>query len=235
MKAKYLIPILLPLFFGCKKDVIEQIPANITKLEPIANIVDSLKVVLPEDGNALLSNPELFSDTIQKKIVLIKESKVFVTFVDEAALYKNTLCWYSYYKSQPPVNVADIKGNVVFPNISKIGEGGLLESGYTVQLGTESFPVGTVIGFFLVADGWKDGTIDYSNPTYYTDANLNIGGEQRHILFKDAYAHYLIIGFEDYISGSMDNMDYNDVFFAVADNNKGYEATSFDLSKVIVR
>lgn len=232
MKYKHLIPILFLLFFGCKKDVIDELPANISKVEPIANIVDSLKVVLPEDGNALLSNPELFSDTIQKKIVLIKESKVFVTFIDEAASYKNTLCWYSYNKSQPPVNIADIKGNVVFPNISKTGEGGLLEAGYTVQLGTESFPVGTVIGFYLVADGWKDGTIDYSNPTYYTDANLNIGGEQRHILFKDTYSHYLIIGFEDYTTGQM---DYNDVFFAVSDNNQGYEATSFDLSKVIVK
>lgn len=232
MKYKHLIPILFLLFFGCKKDVIDELPANISKVEPIANIVDSLKVVLPEEGNALLSNPELFSDTIQKKIVLIKESKVFVTFIDEAASYKNTLCWYSYNKSQPPVNVADIKGNVVFPNISKTGEGGLLEAGYTVQLGTESFPVGTVIGFYLVADGWKDGTIDYSKPTYYTDANLNIGGEQRHILFKDTYSHYLIIGFEDYYTGAM---DYNDVFFAVTDNLGGYEATSFDLSKVIVK
>jgi hypothetical protein len=232
MKYKNLIPILLLLFIGCKKDVIEELPANISQVEPIANIIDSLKVVLPEEGNALLSNPELFSDTIQKKIVLIKESKVYVSFIDEAASYKNTLCWYSYNIAQPPVSVADITGNLLFPNISKTGEGGLLEAGYTVQLGTESFPVGTVIGFFLVADGWKDGTIDYSNPTYYTDANLNIGGEQRHILFKDTYSHYLIIGFEDYNIGPM---DYNDVFFAVSDNNQGYEATSFDLAKVIVK
>jgi hypothetical protein len=89
-----------------------------------------------------------------------------------------------------------------------------------------------VIGFFLVADGWKDGTIDYSNPTYYTDANLNPGREQRHILFKDSYSHYLVVGFED---DNVGLFDYNDVFFAVSDNNDGYEATSFDLSKVIVK
>ena len=232
MKTLLLIPILFLLLIGCKKTVIEELPPNISKVEPVANIVDSLQVVLPEGGNAKFSRPELFSDTIQKKIVLIKDSKVFVTFIDEAAYYKNTLCWYSYNKSQPPVNASDIKGNLLFPNISKTGEGGLLESGYTVQLGTESFPVGTVIGFFLVADGWKDGTIDYSNPTYYTDANLNPGGEQRHILFKDTYSHYLIIGFEDFNVGPF---DYNDVFFAVSDNNDGYEATSFELSKVVVK
>jgi hypothetical protein len=232
MKALYLLPILFLFLAGCEKATIDELPAEITKLEPIKNISDTLSVILPEDGNAVLSAPVLFSDTIQKKIVLSKESKVFVTFIDEGAYYKNTLCWYSYNQAQPPVKIGDIKGNVIFPNISKTGEGGLLEPGYTVQLGTETFPAGTVIGFFLVANGWKDGTIDYSNPTYYTDSNLNSGGEQRHILFKEAYSHYLVIGFEDYVTGSN---DYNDIFFAVQDNNLGNEATSFDLSKVVIK
>jgi hypothetical protein len=232
MKTLYLLPILFLFLAGCEKATIDELPAEITKLEPIKNISDTLSVILPEDGNAILSSPVLFSDTIQKKIVLSKESKVFVTFIDEGAYYKNTLCWYSYNQAQPPVKIGDIKGNVIFPNISKTGEGGLLEPGYTVQLGTETFPAGTVIGFFLVADGWKDGAINYSNPTYYTDSNLNSGGEQRHILFKEAYSHYLVIGFEDY---NIAPYDYNDIFFAVQDNNEGYEATSFDLSKVVVK
>ncbi len=232
MKIKYLIPILLLLIISCEKEKITELPDNISKLSPVANILDSLKIILPEEGNALLNNPELFSDSIQKKIVLIKDSKVFVTFIDEAASYRNTLCWYSYNKLKPPLSVADIKGNVLFPNISKNGEGGLLESGYTARLGTETFPAGTVIGFFLVADGWNDGAINYDNPTYYTDANFNIGGEQRHILFKDSYSHYLIIGFEDYFAGLK---DYNDIFYSVSDNIEGNEATSFDLSKVVVK
>jgi hypothetical protein len=229
-----IIPILFLLITSCEKTPvpIDEMPTKIDTLKPVANIVDSLKVVLPEDGNALLSNPVLFSDTIQKKLVLLKDSKVFVTFIDEAATYRNTLCWYSYNKLQPPASAADIKGTVLFPNISKTGEGGQLESGFTVQLGTETFPAGTVIGFFLVADGWQDGSINYDNPTYYTDANLNAGGEQRHILFKDTYSHYLVIGFEDYPN---DAKDYNDVFFAVSDNNEGFEATSFDLKKVVVK
>lgn len=232
MKIQYLIPVLFLLFAGCEKATIDELPAVITKLEPVKNISDTLRVILPEDGNALVNSPVLFSDTIQKKIILTKESKVFVTFIDEAAYYKNTLCWYSYNKVQPPLNVADIKGNVLFPNISKTGDGGLLEPGYTVQLGTEMFPAGTVIGFFLVADGWKDGTINYNNPTYYTDSNLNSGGGQRHILFKDTYSKYLVVGFEDY---TIPPFDYNDVFFAVQDNNEGYQATSFDLSKVVIK
>jgi len=238
MKTKRLIPVafafVVLFFIGCEKgdETIEELPDEIAKVEPVENIVDTLIAILPEEGDALVSSPELFSDTIMKKIVLTKESKVYVTFIDEAALYKNSLCWYSYNKLQPPSNLTEIKGNVVFPNISKIGEGGLLEAGFTVELGTETFPAGTVIGFFLVADGWKDGTIAYSNPTYYTDSNLNSGGEQRHILFKDKYSHYLVVGFEDYFEGAM---DYNDIFFAVSDNNEGYEATAFDLSKVLIK
>jgi len=234
MKIKHLIPILFLLLAGCEKIKVDELPADIIKLAPIEHIEDSLKVILPEDGDALISSPLLFSDSIQKKVVLLKESKVYVTFIDEGASYKNTLCWYSYKKNQPPLNVSDIKGNVIFPNISKIGEGGQLESGYTVHLGSEPFPAGTVIGFFLVADGWneKDGSINYDNPTYFSDSNLNSGGEQRHMLFKDAYSHYLVIGFEDYGVGSS---DFNDIFFAVQDNNEGNEASSFDLSKVFIK
>ena len=231
MKFKHLIPILLLVFLGCEKAKIDEMPSNITKVGLIANLVDSLKIIIPENGNVSQNSPYLFSDTIQKNIVLIKESKVFVTFIDEGASYRNTLCWYSYYKSQPPLSVSDIKGNVLFPNISGKGEGGLLEPGYTAQVGTETFPAGTVIGFFLIANGWNDGNINYSNPTYYTNNNLNKGGEQWHVLFKNAYSHNIVIGFEDYAIGG----DYNDVLFAVSDNNEGYEATSFDLSKVVVR
>jgi hypothetical protein len=117
----------------------------------------------------------------------------------------------------------------LFPNISKIGEGGLLELGYTVQLGTEKFPAGTVIGFFLISSGWGDGKINYDRNTYYTNYNLNAGAGQMHILFKNSYSRYLVMGFEDNLNGAH---DYNDILFAVSDNNSGFEATSFDLSKV---
>lgn len=229
MKSKLIIPILFLLVIGCEKVLIDELPANISKVEPIENVVDSLQYVINENGNVLLNHPELFSDTIQKNIVLEKESNVYVTFIDEATDARNTLCWYSYNKAQPPLKIEDIKGNLLFPNISKVGEGGLLELGYTVQLGTEKFPAGTVIGFFLIASGWNDGTINYDANTYYTNYNFNIGGEQLHILFKNSYSRYIVLGFEDNLNGPR---DFNDILFAVSDNNNGYESTSFDLSKV---
>jgi len=105
------------------------LPGDISKLVPVDHVVDSLNYAFSENGNAILENPNLFSDTIQKNIVLIKESNVYVTFIDEGTDKKNTLCWYSYNILQPPVKVSDIRGHVLLPNISKIGEGGLLELG----------------------------------------------------------------------------------------------------------
>jgi hypothetical protein len=157
---------------------------------------------------------------------------VYVTFIDEFTDKKNSLFWYSYNLSDPPSGISDIKGDLIFPNLSKIGEGGLLESGATVQLGTGKFPAGTVIGFYIIANGWNDGTIRYSNPTYYTNYSFNNGGEQFHVLFKNSYSHYLVMGFEDNVNPGR---DYNDVLFAVSDNIEGNEATSFDLNKVVVK
>ncbi len=239
MKSILLIPVIAILFLialSCKKENIDEVPPNITIVKPVENVVDSLRVYLPESTNILLDNPGLVSDTVQKNIVLTKESNVYVTFIDEGADYKNTLCWYSYNKSNPPLKADDIKGTVLFPNISKKGEGGQLEAGYTLQLGTVKFPAGTVIGFYLIINGWNNGTIDYSKPFYYTNYNFNQSGKQQNILFKNKYSGYLIEGFEDMdLTNTLDpsDKDYNDILFAVTDNLDGYEATSFDLTKVV--
>ncbi len=232
MKYNYTLPVLLMLFVGCEGIEIDELPDNVTQVYPVENVVDSLKLLFSENGNVQLNNPNLFSDSIQKNIILKTESNVYVTFLDEATDAKNTLCWYSYNKFQPPSGINDIVGNVIFPNISKTGEGGLLELGYTVKLSDQKFPAGTVIGFFLISSGWNAGAINYDANTFYTNQNLNIEGEQMHILFKNSYSSYVVIGFEDNLNGPF---DFNDILFTVSDNDKGNEATSFDLSKVYLK
>lgn len=239
MKTELFIPILLLLFLGCEKekaDKIVEVPDGVIVLKLCDNLEGNLKALFPEKQNTTLSKPDFFSDTIQKNIVLIKESKVYVSFIDEGAGYKNSLCWYSFNNSQHPLKVSDISGYVLFPNFSKIGEGGELEAGYTLQLGTNKFTAGTVIGFFLVENGWNDGIVDYSGTTHYTNYDFNLGGKQQHLLFKDANCNDIVFAFEDisFVDEKCDK-DYNDILFAVSDNNEGYEATSFDLSNVIVK
>jgi hypothetical protein len=238
MKIKYFFLILFLLVIGCEKDKIVEVPDNISILKPLPDLVDSIIVDFSEGKNAFLAYPNLFSDGYQKNMVLLKNSEVYVTFLDEGAGYRNSLCWYAYDKNKSaPLKATDIKGNVLFPNISKKGDGGQLESGYTLQLGTGKFPAGTVIGFFLVQNGWEDGIIDYSHPTFYSDYGLNIGGNQQHILFKDSYYEYIIIGFEDieFDNNLQCDQDFNDIIFSISDNIEGFEATSFDLTDVIIK
>lgn len=237
MKLLLFAPLLVILLWGCEKEKISELPDNIYILKPIANIVDSLKVVIPESRNLLQKDPELFADYTQKNIVLMRESNVYVTFVNAATSAKNSLCWYAYTVSQPLTKLSDINGNLLFPNITKVSDGGVLEPGYTLQLGTNKFPAGTIIGFFLVVNGWKNGTINYNQMTHYTNFDFNAGGFQQHVFFKNTYSKSIILGFED---GSIANnpncdKDFNDVLFAVSDNQEGFEANAFDLTNVIIR
>lgn len=238
MKIRSIVPILVILTFGCEKyqlEKISELPDNIYILKLCDNLADSILVLFPERKNFSNNNTDYFFDDTQKKIVLGNESEVYVSFIDEGASLKNSLYWYSYNNSSPPFKASDINGEVLFPNISKTGEGGKLETGYTLKLGTEKFPTGTVIGFFLVANGWKDGDINLSNPIYYTDYSFNPGANQQHVLFKHSNCGEIIIGFEDISTDDVNcDKDFNDILFSVSDNHEGYEATSFNLTNVVL-
>lgn len=236
MQIKLILPALLLLFTGCEKEnKLNEIPEKIFILKPCTAMNDSIKGGSNESPGNFNSDTTLFTNTIQKEIILAYESEVYVSFISEGAYYKNTLGWYSYLISKPPLKASDIDRHVLFPNISKKGEGGELEPGYTLQLGADKFPAGTVIGFFLVLDGWKDGIIDYSNGVHYTNYEFNTGKTQQHILYKDANCNRIIIGFEDLPLDLYSDKDFNDIVFSVSDNKDGLEITSFDLSNVIIR
>jgi hypothetical protein len=209
-------------------------PDIVSVVKPLPGLIENLERNFPTGKNTYDKFPELFSITCQKDLILIKESEVYVRFIDETATYMNTLCWYQYNKFAPPANSNDIVIQVVFPNISEIGEGGQLEPGYTVHLGNGKFPAGTVIGFCLIQKGWKDGIIDYDKRKLYTNQQFNTDNNPQHVLFKNTYFKHLLIGFEDIeFENPVCDKDYNDIFFEVTDNKDGYEATSFDLVKVV--
>lgn len=231
----FIILLLIP---GCIKEdpeIIEEIPGIVSVVLPYPELADSLQTRF-ERGKSIISiYPDLFSINSQKNIVLIKETEVFVRFIDEDAHYMNTLCWYHYNKFNPPADISAIQKNVAFPNISKKGEGGKLEPGFTVQLGTGKFPAGTVIGFCLIQNGWQNGAINYDARTFYTNNQLNSNGNQQHILFKDSYFKHVLVGVEDveYQDESCDK-DYNDIFFEVTDNKDNFESTSIDLLNMLI-
>lgn len=236
MKTKliYLFALMAVIISACVKEddeLVKEVPQEIirTKLDSVLypQIVDRF----PDKTNATLKYPTLFTDTIQKRIVLTDSSEVYITFVSENALYKNTVGWYSYNIANPPKNQEDINLQILFPNVSLKGEGGELFQGDMLQLGNKKFPKGTVIGFFLIVKGWNNGTINYSNPTLFTDPILNSNQSQHHILFKEKQGKNIILGFED-MSIEKADKDYNDLLFIISDNKNGYESIYFDLNKI---
>jgi hypothetical protein len=224
----------LILFGSCKKnDRIDEIPKEIIRvyMDPIiyTRIVDNF----PDQVNAVENVPCLFSDTVQKKIILTKESEVYVTFIAEGALYKNTLGFYYYTEGMAPSSTDELDEEIIFPNISGVGEGGLLNQGDMMQLGNRKFPAGTVIGFFLISDGWENGSINYNKPTYYTDYQYNAPGTQQHILFIEKGSKNIILGFEDSdFKLPTTDKDFNDILFNVTDNRDGFENISFNTENI---
>lgn len=231
-KLLYLLVIVLSLF-GCKKEKeekVEEIPQGIIRTVTNPTLYPRIVELFP-NMQAEINFPFLFSDTVQKKIVLTGETEVFITFIAEKAVYKNTVGWYSYPLGSEPTSVKNVNIHLLFPNVSAKDEGGELEQGFMLQLGEKKFPKNTVIGFFLIIQGWQNGLINYNAETHYTDQNLNRGGHQQHILFKEKDSGDIVLGFEDlpYESG---DKDYNDLLFKVSDNKDGFKNIYFDLKRL---
>ena len=145
-------------------------------------------------------------------LTLTMASDVRVYFVGEGASYHNTVGFNS--------SAAGVTGGdplLIFPDASSpnsyLSSGGTqrtlsepLMPGDFVNLG--SFQAGTLLDFFLIANGaggW--------NTVFSTDSKLN-GDQLNHaVTFAQAGSPYMLIGFEDMVGGG--DRDYNDALFAV--------------------
>lgn len=190
--------------------------------DPICpSLLSHLALKLPESHNAITEHPEYFANP-NKTLVLTEPATVYVTFIKEGASWKNALGLYSFNASTPPVTVSDIVGSkmLVFPNASQTGSGGDLNPGqYIHMIGT--FPAGTAVGAFLVANAWRGISPAYPNGlsagmyTHYTDHQLNLnGGQQQSLLFYDSECDAIILTFEDILVPNGDK-DFNDCIFKV--------------------
>lgn len=214
-----------------KEEPIPEVPPGVIRTDTTPVLHARIVELFPSSTNATVTLPHLFSDTVQKNIVLNQETEVYLMFIAERATYRNTVGWYSYTKGNPPKNAGDVARNVLFPNASGAGTGGELKQGDMIQLGTTKFPKGTVIGFFLIINGWQDGFINYNGITHFTDYALNNEGRQQHVLFKEKNGGDIVLGFEDMLFKQAD-ADYNDLLFTVTDNRDALEPVSFDETKI---
>lgn len=181
--------------------------------------------VLPERQDAMIAHPEYFLNPV-KNLVIQEETELYMTFIDEGAGFKNVLGYYTYEDGMVPSSDELLDKIVIFPNASAEGSGGELVKGNTMRL-LGKFKPGTVVGFFLIANGWKNGKITDGLYSQHTNVNYNQSGKQQSLIFYDATCNSTVIGFEDILVPNGDN-DFNDAIFEItASNPSALDYSSF--------
>jgi hypothetical protein len=183
----------------------------------------------PEFKNNETKQEVLFAESVKKRIVLLKESEVYVSFISEGAGYNNSFAYYAYDSTSRPSNGSDLKLEILFPSVS----GKHLKQGDMLQLGTGKFKAGTVIGFCLIVGGWENKAVNYDKQKLYTDYQFNPNGQQQHVLFKQKDCGDVVLAFEDKVLTEASDTDFNDIIFTVTDNRHELEVSNFDLRAVI--
>ena len=229
-KLSYFLILICLVWSGCSRDSgrIKEKP-EVIPTKPCPTLYGSIMDQFPEYKNNEANQALLFDAKAEKHVVLLKSTEIYAAFIAEGAGYKNTFGWYSYDSANAPTSTSQLKLNVLFPNVS----GHILNQGDMVKLQDGKFNAGTVIGFFLIIGGWENGTINYDKLTLYTDYNLNPGGQQQHILFKQKDCGDVVLAFEDKLMSEGSDADFNDIIFTVTDNRTELEVSTFDLRTVV--
>lgn len=243
---------------------VQEIPGNLTKESVSQSTIDAIDLALPEGRNV---DAEFLNPAYRPIFPISENAQIFATFLDEGAGYKNSL---GYFALQQGVLAGLSKGDVdtdgsgvvslselnalptvisgfVFPNSSKSGAGGSLETGDTVAIGDgRIFEPGTEVGFYLIQNGWKGNKVkstsgggdaqifysaDFLNPeasSTATSATSSDENSSRHVamLFLNSLKEQVIMGFEDLNRtsryendyGYSSDEDFNDAVFLVSSN-----------------
>lgn len=232
MKAKIVCAILLLVGVACTDEDVfmktPEVPEDVFNIELCPTLVSNALSLFPESRNNMERHSQLFSGGTQQRLVLTKDSDVYVSFVTEAASIGNVLGYYIYDSNATPGSSEDIDKQLVFPNVDKT----FLNVGDTKKLGAGQLKAGTVIGFFLIVGGYRNDGVYFKRPTSYTDQNWNIDQAKQHVMYQESECGAIIIGFEDKNSANADK-DFNDIIFTVSDNINDQANTSFDLQNVV--
>ncbi len=216
--------------FACERpEVIQERPGKIIATDVEPDVLEELNIVFPERVNFVNQHPYLFADSVNHNIILTEDSEVYLTFVSEGAGLKNSLGYYVYNPSTKKVTVSELNLNILFPNISD----NILDQGDRLQLGEGQFPAGTMIGFFLIVDGWRASKVNFENETFFTDTYLNLEVVQQHVLFKFENFDAVVLAFEDkFVNAVGTDKDYNDIVFTLSDNNGQQPITRFNMEAI---
>ena len=232
MKAKILCAMFLLLSLACRdEDVyveVTPVPEDLFTIDLCPALLSNVTALFPESKNNQDKYAQIFSTTSQQRIVLTKDSDVYVSFVAEGATIGNVLGYYIYNSASTPGGADDIDKQLIFPNVDNT----YLKIGDSRRLGNAPLKAGTVIGFFLIVGGYHNDGVYFKKPTFYTDTQWNADGAKQHVMYQEQECGNIILGFEDKNSSTADK-DYNDIIFTVSDNINDEATTSFDVQNVV--
>ncbi len=201
------------------------------KMTVPSDFLTRLAAALPEQRNILTTNPDLISGDFGANVHLKKDADVYVTFIHEAAGYKNSLAYFTFPDDNIPTTRNGISETVIFPNASYYNDGGSsagMHSGDTQKIG--HYTAGTNVGFAVIANGFDSTTGVTTNPTggppgggavYYTIMALNPEADptlRAHtVLLNDTKSGFVVLGMEDMnrSPGTGCDHDFNDTIYSV--------------------
>lgn len=142
---------------------------------------------------------------------------VKVRFVGGTSGASSTFGYYCYKEGASVADIKKAKRYIVFPNTKTgigIKGGECVELHYIDENGVDkgtSFPNGTMIGWFIRNDAFRNGNIGDGFGMFYSTTSLNADHRTHTAAFK--IGEFIVLSFEDWT----DN-DYNDVIFNVWSN-----------------
>jgi hypothetical protein len=218
------------IIFGCHEkekivQIVEEKPKDIYHVALCETLEASVVEMLAPSSNNKEKYPQLFSNSVQEKLILTKETDVYISYVTESASVASTLGYYTYTQSGPG-SAGDVDKQIAFPHVSSA----ILTPGDSRRLG--KFPEGTVIEFFVVIGGYSNSTVNYSKPTFWTNYAWNPSGERQHVLFREKKCNNVVMAFEDTSVSTGSDQDFNDIIFIISDNQDAKASSSFNTSAV---
>jgi LruC domain-containing protein len=221
--------------------------------------LQTINASLPE-GTPLPNQPVLknyIARGAASNLVMNQAGEVWMTFVHEGAGYKNSVGYYLYNAANPPRSVNDIKTRMIlaFPNASYTNSGGGLSTGNRVQLRyydptqpsgqqwSNTFPAGTGVGWFLMANGWNssgvvergtqqtvfsDQAINYQ--LYKNNSGMSVDKSAQTVLLDNQTdsdgRKSMLLGIEDILRYQGGDQDFNDAVLLIQANPPSAVATS---------
>jgi LruC domain-containing protein len=206
-----------------------------------------------------LDNQNLVRTIDQTNFYLTKSTSIKLMFLHERAGYSNSFGYY-YYKGSGERDVSDLKKFLIFPNVSIVGDdpdtnanaARILQSGFEVELkffgengdeavGTNVFPDGYTIGWFVLPDGYvrKAGAGEKVDELRNIDRMMTSNGGGGHFIsVYDVKHRGVVVGVEDGGDSSYEDLLFclftDDMDAIIDPKNPGRPSIPMDTPEIVV-